>query len=167
MDLQHITQNELDSVIWYNIKQVKKKFPLIDKEFMYQESCGEYAKIIPQLDPTRGSCKAYISTSIYHFLLNLCWKENDYLGKHCKTDCIELFDIGITDTDTSDYDTIREAMDCLNDTERRTIELRYMKQETISVCAKSMGISDMSVSRHQRNAIKKLRNKLGIVIENV
>lgn len=55
---------------------------------------------------------------------------------------------------------LREAMSALDEREREVIIRRYFKDETQSLIAADLGVSQVQVSRIEKNAIKKLKNLL-------
>ncbi|NLO22090.1 MAG: SigB/SigF/SigG family RNA polymerase sigma factor [Syntrophomonadaceae bacterium] len=55
---------------------------------------------------------------------------------------------------------LREALSALDDREREVIIRRYFKDETQSLIAADLGVSQVQVSRIEKNAIKKLKNLL-------
>ncbi|MEN6325173.1 MAG: SigB/SigF/SigG family RNA polymerase sigma factor [Syntrophomonas sp.] len=56
--------------------------------------------------------------------------------------------------------SIREALSKLDDREREVILRRYFKDETQSLIAADLGVSQVQVSRIEKSAIKKLKNIL-------
>jgi RNA polymerase sporulation-specific sigma factor len=55
---------------------------------------------------------------------------------------------------------IREALSKLDDREREVILRRYFKDETQSLIAEDLGVSQVQISRIEKAAIKKLKNIL-------
>lgn len=58
------------------------------------------------------------------------------------------------------HDAIHTAMRCLNDTERKLVQLRFDRELSQTETAKKMGISQMCVSRMERKILQKLREEL-------
>jgi len=57
-------------------------------------------------------------------------------------------------------DAIRTAMQCLNDTERKLVLLRFDRELSQTDAAKQMGVSQMCVSRMERKILQKLKEEL-------
>lgn len=55
---------------------------------------------------------------------------------------------------------LREAIDCLSERERMVIGLRFYKNLTQERCSRILGVSQVQVSRIERKAVQKLREKL-------
>lgn len=57
-------------------------------------------------------------------------------------------------------DAVHTAMKCLNETERRLIELRFEQELSQAESAKLMNVSQMCISRMERKILQKLRTEL-------
>ena len=57
--------------------------------------------------------------------------------------------------------SIEQILDKLNDKERYIIEKRYFKDKTQVVLAEQLGVSQAQVSRIEKNALLRIRNKIG------
>ena len=55
---------------------------------------------------------------------------------------------------------LREAIDSLSERERMVIGLRFYKNLTQERCSRILGVSQVQVSRIERKAVQKLREKL-------
>ena len=74
----------------------------------------------------------------------------------------ELIDkIACVDSEESTIDKIHlsNIIDGLNERERKLIILRYFRDKTQSEIAKSLGVSQVQVSRLESKVMKKIRNK--------
>ena len=57
--------------------------------------------------------------------------------------------------------SIEQILDKLNDKERYIIEKRYFKDKTQVELAEELGVSQAQVSRIEKNALLRIRNKIG------
>jgi RNA polymerase sigma factor (sigma-70 family) len=59
-----------------------------------------------------------------------------------------------------DHDALRQALSCLENRQRRIIRYRFFDELSQAEVARRMGISQMHVSRLERQALRQLRQLL-------
>ena len=83
-------------------------------------------------------------------------------GALAETSSLDAF-LGIEDRGFSEFeknDAVRRAMDALEPRRREIIRLRFFENRSQREVAQALGVSQMTVSRAEKNMIKRFRGEL-------
>jgi len=79
----------------------------------------------------------------------------------CEDDDESELDVPVEEQDKIDnFLCLKECISCLDESDRRIIELRYFSSKTQSEVAKALGMTQVQVSRREKKILKEIREKM-------
>lgn len=79
----------------------------------------------------------------------------------CEDEDESELDVPVEEQDKIDnFLCLKECISCLDESDRRIIELRYFSSKTQSEVAKALGMTQVQVSRREKKILKEIREKM-------